>query len=176
MKILLVGFCSLLQLAVISTSAWAISSSTDTPAIPILNFKKVEDGIFRGGRPTPEGLAALKKLGIKTIIDLENAPAVIQAEKLVANQQKMQFISYSMDYKTSPDPNQVARVLTAINSQKNQPVFVHCKHGQDRTGLIIGLYRMKFDKWTGKEAYAEMIANHFHPMFKNLTAYFKSQE
>jgi hypothetical protein len=41
--------------------------------------------------------------------------------------------------------------------------LVHCTHGQDRTGLVIGIYRVWHDHWSKDAAYKEMIKNHFHP-------------
>jgi len=40
--------------------------------------------------------------------------------------------------------------------------LVHCTHGQDRTGTVVGMYRVKVDGWTKMRAYAEMLAHHYH--------------
>ncbi len=36
------------------------------------------------------------------------------------------------------------------------PIYVHCEHGKDRTGLVIALYRMRADGWSQEQAAAEM--------------------
>lgn len=41
--------------------------------------------------------------------------------------------------------------------------LVHCTHGQDRTGYIIGRYRVLHNGWTTDEAYREMLSRNFHP-------------
>jgi protein tyrosine/serine phosphatase len=35
------------------------------------------------------------------------------------------------------------------------PVFIHCKHGCDRTGTIIACYRIEHDHWSSQAALAE---------------------
>ena len=41
--------------------------------------------------------------------------------------------------------------------------LVHCTHGQDRTGFVVGRYRVLHDGWTKDAAYEEMLQHHFHP-------------
>ena len=41
--------------------------------------------------------------------------------------------------------------------------LVHCTHGQDRTGEVVGEYRVEEDDWTKDRAYQEMIGHHYHP-------------
>ena len=37
-----------------------------------------------------------------------------------------------------------------------RPVFVHCKHGADRTGTMVAFYRILFEGWSKDEAIREM--------------------
>jgi protein-tyrosine phosphatase len=43
-------------------------------------------------------------------------------------------------------------------------VFVHCRYGDDRTGMMIAAYRMAVEGWTPEEARQEMEKFGFHPM------------
>jgi protein tyrosine/serine phosphatase len=54
-----------------------------------------------------------------------------------------------------PTDEQVDRVRALVNAPENQPVFVHCQYGADRTGTIIALYRIEHDGWTIDQATAE---------------------
>ena len=56
---------------------------------------------------------------------------------------------------SAPSDEQVARVMSIINDPDNQPVFVHCKRGADRTGTIGAIYRISHDGWTADRAIAE---------------------
>ena len=49
----------------------------------------------------------------------------------------------------------VSGVVGAADLAENQPVFVHCKRGSDRTGTVIAVYRMRNDGWTDDEAIKE---------------------
>ncbi len=46
--------------------------------------------------------------------------------------------------------------------------FVHCQHGEDRTGLIIGVYQVRVRHWTKSVAYQQMLDNGFHPSLPGL--------
>jgi len=43
--------------------------------------------------------------------------------------------------------------MALLNS--NEPVFVHCKRGSDRTGTVIACYRISHDRWQQKQALQE---------------------
>lgn len=45
------------------------------------------------------------------------------------------------------------------------PILVHCRAGSDRAGLMVALYRMKFDNWTAEQARQEMLDHGHHPLF-----------
>jgi protein tyrosine/serine phosphatase len=48
-------------------------------------------------------------------------------------------------------------------------VFVHCAHGSDRTGCMVGIWRVSRDQWTYPQAYKEMRKCYFGPQFKELS-------
>lgn len=48
-------------------------------------------------------------------------------------------------------------IKTIANPQTPHPIYVHCAHGADRTGLIIALYRVFEENMSPKEAHDEMV-------------------
>ncbi|HTA62370.1 MAG TPA: dual specificity protein phosphatase family protein, partial [Bacteroidia bacterium] len=55
-------------------------------------------------------------------------------------------------------------IVTGIRAIKNakKPVLVHCKHGADRTGCIVAIYRIIYCDWTREEAIKEFRFGGFH--------------
>lgn len=49
----------------------------------------------------------------------------------------------------------VRRILEIIAAPENGRVFIHCRTGVDRTGMIVALYRMTHDGWSANDALAE---------------------
>ena len=140
-------------------------------AIP--EYHIVNDGIIRGGRPQKGDLAALKKQGVKTIINIDDVDS--SAERAEAKKLGLNFFTSPMSAFKTPKDSQVNKILEQLKDPSLMPIFIHCKHGQDRTGMIMGLYRYHVDKWTPREAYTEMNEFGFHPILKGLDSYFKKR-
>lgn len=72
----------------------------------------------------------------------------------------------------TPDAANIARAKSELLYCKLHPdtdfCIVHCTHGQDRTGEVVGEYRVDDDGWTKDRAYQEMIAHHYHPELHGL--------
>lgn len=73
-------------------------------------------------------------------------PEMILAEQALARKAQMQFINLPVN-SNNPVSGEVAlridKVLELMaNASVDAPVFVHCEHGADRTGLIVALYRV----------------------------------
>lgn len=141
----------------------------------IPNFQKTTDSIFRGGRPSEQGLQFLKKAGFKTIINIENNSKAIKNEMAIAKRLGLLMYSSPMSWQTTPDDKQVNTILAALQNPQMYPIFIHCHYGKDRTGLIIGLYRVFVQKWNPKDAYSEMLKYGYHPEYKALDNYYRAK-
>lgn len=119
------------------------------------NFSQVSANLFRGAQPTEAGIEQLAKKGVKTIIDLRGDDERTKEENNWAQKAKMKFISIPLNAWLEPKDWQIKKILSEINKTENQPIFVHCKRGADRTGTIVAVYRMMHDRWTAKQAKAE---------------------
>ena len=125
------------------------------PAIP--NFHQVNDHVYRGGQPEPEAWPVLSKMGVKTVIDLrreDEHSTTAEAQAVAAA--GMKYINVPMKGVVAPTDEQMARILLALDSQ--EPVFVHCKRGADRTGAVIACYRIRHDGWKREQAMKEAKA------------------
>jgi tyrosine-protein phosphatase SIW14 len=155
--------------ALVFILTFSIQASAD-----LRRFVHVAEGIYRADQPdTKEDYEKLKSLGIKTIINLRHEVAWQEKEAKIAATMGFTYLSYPMKPWEYPDDVKVQEILDHLTSAKDQPVFVHCKAGKDRTGMIIGLYRVHYEGWSASAAYAEMRALDFNPLLLPLTMYFK---
>lgn len=127
------------------------------------NFSTVEPGIYRGGQPTVEGWKYLKSIGVKTVIKLN------QGTDDWAMTNGMRIISRPISFweQTFGQPDRSA-LDTAISSISGEGTYIHCAHGWDRTGLMVGEFRVRKEKWPKEKAYAEMLEHNFHPILRGL--------
>lgn len=137
----------------------------------IANLRMVDEGVYRGAQPSGRGWAALKALGVKTIVklDLPSEGSDAEAEKLgITVIDAWGPPSDLGSVYGAPRPEKIRRAVEALSDPKLRPIFVHCLHGEDRTGLIVGLYRVLHDGYKKEDAYAEMRAAGFHPVLHGL--------
>ena len=119
------------------------------------NFHRVNDQLYRGAQPRLDGLERLSKLGIRTIINLRDDDQQALIEEQRARAAGFHYFNVPVAKFGRPDAAHIEKVLAIINSPEKQPVFVHCKHGADRTGVIVGAYRILYEGWTSERAKAE---------------------
>ena len=150
---LIIRLCVFLLLA-------SASQSQQKPSYKELpNFQKVSDQLYRGAQPIDGGVRKLSELGIKTIINLRGPDEVIRGEQKETETAGLRYFNIPMPGLSAPTDEQVARVMSIVNDPDNQPVFVHCKRGADRTGTIGAIYRISHDGWTADRAIAEARLN-----------------
>jgi protein tyrosine/serine phosphatase len=175
-----------LTLILISFSALALVNSNG----PIINFSKVNEGLYRGARLTSiEAVQYLKSLNIKTVVNLQGGdlgsdigviipwaepgetPENIAREKFTVLSLGLGFLHIplnSLEPITQDEDRAIDKTLSFMHNEANQPVFIHCEHGADRTGLLVALYRVKYEDANIEAARAEWIKNghnRLHQMF-----------
>lgn len=138
------------------------------PSEPTPNFRQIAAEIYCGGQPNDEGYKILKEKGIKTVINLREEPGQIAREKEIVEQLGMKFLSVPMTPFQEPSETAIKQFLDVALQSENHPIFVHCLHGQDRTGAMVCIYRMEAHGHTFDRAYEEMVAGGFHKEFLNL--------
>lgn len=116
------------------------------------NLYKVNGHLYRGGQPTEAGIAELKRLGVKTIIDLRDADDQARKEEGWAKAAGIRFINVPESNWFKPKTDNIDAIIRQIDTPENQPVFIHCQRGSDRTGTVVAIYRITHEGWTGKQA------------------------
>jgi uncharacterized protein (TIGR01244 family) len=118
------------------------------------NFGKITEDLYRGAQPDAVGIRNLARLGIKSIINLRMTDDVWQPEAAEARASGLTYTNVPLKGLGRPTHWQVATLLDLINSLP-APVFIHCKHGCDRTGTIIACYRIRHGGWPNEAALEE---------------------
>jgi hypothetical protein len=98
----------------------------------VQNLHRVSDDLYRGAQPDRAGFEALD-------MDLVEIPI-------------------------EPDDfgdTEVAAFLSVVSEPDRTPVFVHCKFGADRTGAMVGAYRIVIQGWSREQAVEELRSGGF---------------
>ncbi|MEK6279340.1 MAG: tyrosine-protein phosphatase [Acidobacteriota bacterium] len=127
------------------------------------NFGKVNDAYYRGAQPREHEIDQLKRMGIKTIIDLRKDKEPREAEWV--SRAGLQYFNIPMLAGRAATEKQVSYFLGLVNDPANGPVYVHCKGGKHRTGALTAAYRITHDKWTADQAFEEMKRYDFNDGF-----------
>ena len=132
---------------------------------PIPNFCVVTpDVLWRGAKPAPDGAAWLIQRGVRTIVNLEllhdDRRAFGEAKPARAGRHEAGYFRIA-DW----EPNaviapallddHVAHFL-AVVERRPKPVYVHCRSGQNRTGVMVAAYRVIVEGLSRDAAIAEM--------------------
>ncbi len=128
------------------------SGQTTSKIKDLPNFFQVNANLYRGAQPKENGIRQLAQMGVKTVINLRGDDESAKKEEKWTTDAGMKFINISLGNLLKPKDEDIEKIVALINQTKNQPVFIHCKRGSDRTGTVVAVYRMTHDDWTAKQA------------------------
>ena len=137
------------------------------------NLHRVDKGLYRGAQPDEEGFHELKAMGIRTVVNVRSGGSG-----------RNEIGEVELDYEAIPmsawsiKDEDVIRFLQIATDPDRRPVFVHCKHGADRTGALCAMYRIVVCGRTREQALDEMTggAYGFHAIFSNITRYVREAD
>ncbi len=140
--------------AILATAIGAESQSQELPPVHIGNFGQANESYYRGGQPDTAGFAELKRLGIRTVIDLREGGGGRESTRV--REAGMQYFNIPLSSYKPATAEQTEYFLKLVNDARNRPVYVHCARGRHRTGEMTAIYRINHDAWTAEQAYGEM--------------------
>ena len=156
--------------AALAGSSFFAGCATRPSVNGVPNFAEVEAGIYRGGQPNEQGWQFLRSLGVTNVVKLNREVADTPADGM-----KVHFIPLPpatiRELFQKPDSNEVSQAVQAMN---HGGTYVHCQQGRDRTGLVVGCYRMWIEGWSESAAAHEMGKMGYRWCIPGLTSFWKS--
>ncbi len=137
-----------------------------------MNISPVGYRVFRGCAPQKaQDFIQLQRLGIKTILDLQGDLIELLSNDLAKEIDACDFKirAQPMSGVWRPSKQQLINAVAYIQNEEG-PVFVHCQHGVDRTGMVIAAWRMIVGGWSLEAATAEMENMGMHWIYRILWA------
>ena len=143
--------------------ASAVDAGRDLP-----NLHKLSDELYRGAQPEEAGFSGLKNLGVRTVVNLRT----FHSDRDECRDAGLEYVHIPVQAWDGED-DEVVEFLEVVSNPDNQPVFVHCMHGADRTGVMSAAYRIVVQGWSKEEAIREMTEGGFgfHGVWQNLIDY-----
>src|SRR5437764_9965432 len=92
-------------------------------------------------------------MGVSIVVDMRSGPN--DNEKRAVDKLGMQYVSIPW-HCPFPTDEPFVRFLKVIEENPDKKIFVHCRLGEDRTGMAIASYRMAAEGWSADEAMREM--------------------
>jgi tyrosine-protein phosphatase SIW14 len=129
------------------------------------NTHAVSPMLYRGAQPTADGFKTLEAMGVKSIVNLRN----LHSDRDAMKGRGMKYFRLHVDT-LLPEEHEVESFVRILARAENLPVFIHCRQGSDRTGLMVAAYRIVFQGWSKEHAIQEMRDGGygFHGDFKHL--------
>ncbi len=126
--------------------------------VPIRNFARVTDSLYRGAFPQAEGYRALaSKLNVRRVCSL--------TDRVGADEQRRAFDAGMTEWfhvpfgdREPPPPRRIKEWLKFVRTAETEgAVYTHCMGGRHRTGVCIGVFRVCDCGWTKQQAVREML-------------------
>lgn len=164
-------FAKLVFAAALVLSSLFLAGCVSRPVVNgVPNFAEVGSGIYRGGQPNEQGWRFLRSLGVTNVVKLNrevaDPPVAGMSVYLIPLPPATIWEAFR-----KPSTNDVWR---AVQVMRLGGTYVHCRHGRDRTGLVVGCYRVWTDGWSKPAAAHEMDAMGYRWSVPGLTTFWKS--
>lgn len=154
------------SLAQTRPSTWATKVSSKN----LTNLYKVSDELYRSEQPTHDAFVELSGMGVKSVLNLRTT----QKDDDLIGMISIKPFLIPMDAGSFSDKDIVDALQVIVDAPK--PILVHCRHGSDRTGVVVAMYRIVFQNWTKEEALDELMNGGYgyHSYYKNILEYIKN--
>lgn len=135
------------------------------------NLRTISPGEYRGGQPLDSNAwVYIFSLGVSNVVKLnlesEGSDAPARALGMTVNYYPIDTLHQTV---LKPSAVLVSNAVAVIRPG----TYVHCEHGEDRTGLIVGCKRVWVDQWRKEAAREEMLKDGFHKELHGLNDFWE---
>ncbi|MGA9885334.1 MAG: sulfur transferase domain-containing protein [Candidatus Acidiferrales bacterium] len=144
--------------AALCTAVWPLSAQEVTaPSVDgVTHFRRLSTTIACGGATTPAAVAAIRKMGFVSDINLRRSSepgANVEGEAAAAKAVGLRY--YNIPFEDAhPSDAAVDKFLKVITAPGNQPAYIHCSRG-NRASTMWFIKRMVVDHWSEERAFKE---------------------
>jgi protein tyrosine phosphatase (PTP) superfamily phosphohydrolase (DUF442 family) len=142
------------------------SSGEVAATLPL--FHRVDENYVRGSQPMRGGISALKRLGVRTIVDLRSIYDYTDEVKSVAEIAGLKYEWIPMSVWNPPTDDEAKKFVSVVSDTANGPFFIFCADGLNRTGEMTAIYRVAHDNWSVEKALDEADQLGFSPYYWGL--------
>jgi hypothetical protein len=120
----------------------------------IVNYGVVDEarGIYRGGDPSPAGWEYLRLHGVTNVVKLNTGG---RDSSQPTNEWQICYCPIST-WQQFAGGKTLDRALLAAEGKIQDGTYIHCTHGKNRTGTLIGIWRLKSCHYTKEQSMEEM--------------------
>lgn len=128
-----------------------------------VNRHKLGSKAWRSAQPAPHNIAKLKRLGVKTIVNLrgERMSGSYWLEVAACKRHGIRLENCVVRSRAAPSHDELHRVR-ALFERIEYPMLLHCKSGSDRAGLVSVLYMHLVEGQTIEQATAQLSLRYGH--------------
>jgi protein tyrosine phosphatase (PTP) superfamily phosphohydrolase (DUF442 family) len=102
-----------------------------------------------GPAPHVEDLAELKSRGIKCLINIRTNP--LRKVQEAAEEMGFKYYQIKTGVFRTPKTDAIAEFIKLVSDPSNQPTYIFCKGGRDRTAFYVSVYQMAFQNKTADQ-------------------------
>lgn len=159
-----------LMLALLATVLWQTDALEAAPNLAVTTIKqetrpaswaqpldssfvlyKMSDSLYRSALPHEHDVEWLQEHNVQTVINFYQKP-----DSLWLHDTSIEKIQIPLRTDRIDDADVLQVLRSIVRAEQKGNVLMHCKHGQNRTGLIAAMYRIVFEDWSKADAMAEM--------------------
>ena len=162
--IVVAGFLTVLSLIAGTQASWC---QTEKELRGLPNFGRVTENLYRGRQPTSDGFNTLHAMGVGIVVVLREDGTEIPTEKRQLESLGMKSIEIPWSANHESSSAQIIEFLDLVRANPDTKIFVHCRRGAERTGVMIATYRIAVEHKPVAEAVSEMRRYHYDWLFRS---------